>query len=110
MTDDEIRIAVSESVGWMCIGPCTCGHKEPCGLHPDPHRASGRIHLPNYLEDLNAIHAVEKTLTFAEAGEYERLLAAVSKPRDGSCPTPSYHYSARQRCEAYLRTIGKWRE
>lgn len=92
MTDDEIMIVVAQSVGWKRVRQHWELNEEMAFLNDSP------------------MHWVEKTLTFDQAGEYERLLAAVSKPRDGSCPPPSYHYSARQRCEAYLRTIGKWRE
>lgn len=59
--------------------------------------------LPDYLDDLNAMHEAEKTLrnqfTLQEE-EYWRRLQHVE-------PHPIYATAA-QRAEAFLKTIGKW--
>lgn len=57
--------------------------------------------VPNYTEDLNAMHEAEKTLD--EPDSYEEQLIEV-------CGGRSYmwHASAKQRAEAFLRSLGQW--
>lgn len=61
---------------------------------------------PNYCNDLNAMHEVEKTLSetnmFVMAHHIEQLVS-----RHGQ---HYFHATARQRAEAFLRTLGKWEE
>lgn len=70
--------------------------------------------LPDYLNDLNAMHEAESHLgcvldTDGDGeleSDYERQLAQVMKPRGWRI----YYATAAQRAEAFLRTIGKWEE
>jgi hypothetical protein len=109
MTPDEINRAIAESVGWKpttdsgwCMGP----DGEPI------------ITPPNYHGDLNAIQeAVAESFTSNESLDaFAENLAVVIF---GSYPDALLRYSdaammvnatAPQRCEAYLKTIGKWRD
>jgi hypothetical protein len=73
---------------------------------------------PNYTNDLNAMHDAEKTLTQAQCGPYVEMTCSVQaydaaddvmdemivKP----CEHMWFHSTARQRAEAFLRTLGKW--
>lgn len=73
--------------------------------------------LPDYPNDLNAMHEAEKVLTGRDSEEYALMLSRVC---DGQRPDAYKHWSdiaggttsatAAQRCEAFLRTIGKWDE
>lgn len=57
------------------------------------------------LSDLNEMHEVEKVLGPVERLQYENWLAAL---RVNSAYTSSC--TASQRAEAFLRTIGKWKD
>jgi hypothetical protein len=62
--------------------------------------------LPDYLNDLNACHEMEKALgPFGTKlwHDYTMLLGGIMAGEQ-------VHAAAAQRCEAFLRTIGKWVE
>ena len=66
--------------------------------------------LPNYLNDLNAMHDAEE-LFYAKSDTLE----GAERMRDYSkwlCRIAKYplHATATQRAEAFIRTIGKWEE
>lgn len=58
-------------------------------------------YLPDYLNDLNAIHEAEKLIMDESSIIYVEYLGQIS------CP---WHATAAQRAEALLKTIGKWEE
>ncbi len=93
MTDEQINIAIAEHCGWTNIGPYyrwrnVEGFREP---------------LPDYRNDLNAMHEAEKHLNTKALWETykEHMLNWMTEP---VCAT------ARQKSEAFLRTVGKWEE
>jgi len=94
MTNEQINAAIAEA----------CGRKRrPDGdWYPD-NGSAGTQAIPNYCMDLNAMHEAEKGLEDPDC--YEEWLADV-------CGGTSYlfHATARQRAEAFLRTLGKWEE
>lgn len=127
MTNEQINIAIAESLGWKvrwqnkggapALENKPAGHcwavwtnTNGCGLDSnyDP------IFPPNYTADLNACHEFEKTLDDDLDLDYSGNLESVTGTRWGA--NNSYDMSkyrsatACQRCEAYLRTIGKWIE
>ena len=61
--------------------------------------------VPDYLNDLNACHTMEKTLTESQGHTYKFKLHGFKSIQVG---LNSWHATAKQRCEAYLKTIGKW--
>ena len=102
MTDKQINTAIAEACGWRKEDgvymwtangiDCTC---------PE---------LWDWANDLNAMHEAEKVLVprscnnFSENWwNYSKNLACISDGR-------SIHATARQRAEAFLRTLGKWEE
>lgn len=108
MTDKQINAAIAESLGWnrrewidkkgrSCSGWRTPSGKE-LGGHP-----------PNYTSDLNACHEFEKKLSLRDRADYTSWLYE-SSLNLGTATWESAHATARQRCEAYLRTLGKWIE
>jgi hypothetical protein len=101
MTPEEQQIVIAEACGWKCKCGCSASI-----------RSSSCDELPDYLNDLNAMHEVEKVLTFDQAGIYERTLAAIQLRQTGigNCSPPRYHVTAAQRAEAFLRTKGLWKE
>jgi len=92
MTPEQQRIAIAKSVGIY--------------LHDGDHAPSNYVFvtdLPDYLNDLNAIHNVEKKLKGMQWLNYVDSLLDVC-----GCETPTITATAAQRAESYLRTIGKW--
>jgi hypothetical protein len=57
---------------------------------------------PNFATDLNAMHGAEKVLAQAQTDEYIAVL--FDSTYEATLAT------ARQRAEAFLRTLGKWEE
>ncbi len=64
--------------------------------------------LPDYFNDLNAMHEAEKVLTESQQMPYRTALFCTEEV------DYSYfkliHATAAQRAEAFLRTIGKWED
>ena len=109
MTDEQINIAIAEACGWARIrlplaGPRLASpmmQKSPmyCASIPDTEPS------PNYCNDLNAIHEAELA-TFKTGGAWGEYFDYLSIVCDlGNDPITA---TARQRSEAFLKTIGKW--
>jgi uncharacterized protein YdeI (YjbR/CyaY-like superfamily) len=102
MTQEKQRIAIAEACGFR---PKTDRHK-PMWVTPDSRTlVTMPDHLPNYLNDLNAMHEAEKGLDATRQNEYSYQLEAACCPREYG-----WHATAAQRAEAFLRTIDKWEE
>ena len=96
MTDEQINAAIAEACGWKAKG------KNWLTPNGTPVFASD---VPNYCADLNAMHEAEKVLTeHQNESIYPRSLGAWRNP------TKPIYATARQRAEAFLRTLGKWEE
>jgi len=109
MTEEQQRIAIAEACGWKLSPP----NLEYKWLNPDTKWSEPE--LPDYLNDLNAMHEAEKVLTpkyqpakgESQWGEYLGWLGfcGENKTREVyECVTAT----AAQRAEAFLRTIEKW--
>lgn len=136
MTDRKINKAIAEHLGWKPIvkqwfcskdggesGWLFDDHKEKCeeylkNIKENDWRYGSTIHPsmslpPKYCEDLNLMHEAEKSLTDKEQKEYAfQLLLLLC---DGSAVDLSETFillnaSAKQRAEAFLKTVGKWEE
>ena len=118
MTPDEINIAIAESVGWSRAIIGTQSKSDPIPRGWRTPKGSERTKLPDYYHDLNAIHEVEAGLDDDAHAKYRAWLAAVVSLRTDTkmflMSKNEYRLwfsaTAPQRCEAYLRTIGKWKE
>ena len=84
MTNEQINITIEE-----IIRPA---------LH-------GNIYRPtrDFCNDLNAMHEAEKVLNKEQWVAYGRELSRLNV-------FPMVHATAKQRAEAFLRTLGKWEE
>lgn len=106
MTDEQINIEIAQHLGWRAIafsyGIGVIGIP-PARNECDP------VHLKSVMwtADLNAMHEAEKVLTKAQWGDFVEHLTtdfySVSDAWKDAC-----HATARQRAEAFLRTLGKW--
>ena len=99
MNKEAQRIAIAESVG--------------IHLHDGDHAPSNYMFvtdLPDYLNDLNAMHEVEKILSDNNRMKFRGELVEMMRPKYGfeSACLLAIHATAAQRAEAYIRTIGKW--
>lgn len=107
MTDEQINIAIAESLGWESCGMASTGKLMG-------YKTEEWEQVPDYTADLNVCHEFEKTLDDDLDLDYSENLESVTGTRWGA--NNSYDMSkyrsatARQRCEAYLRTIEKWKE
>lgn len=98
MTDNEINIAIAEACGWTV----ELSHLQS-GI--DAIRDGKRKPLPDYINDLNAMHDAEKVLDTLQQGFFWDYL----KDMTGE-GFEQLHATARQRAEAFLRTLGRWKE
>ena len=88
MTNEQINAAIAEMCGWK-EGVERYVQNLPLMKAP-----------PDYCNDLNAMHEAEGTL----GKSLYRMEAQLKRMAGAIC----FHASARQRAEAFLRTVGKW--
>lgn len=115
LTDDEMRVRIAEACGWKVShdGPGGDWH----GLNPRIHQADdATVTLPDYLNDLNAMHEAENTLTGGDALiRYEQALRRIMTQEDKdehwtpvtlAC-TRIWHATARQCALAFLAILSE---
>ena len=118
MSDQEINKAIAEALGWSQVR--SAGHnddligKPPTNAPPTGGTlVRGGWILPDFSNDLNAMHAAEEILTPDNCLRMERELSKTCGVAggigSGTLSEMVWHCSARQRAEAFLRTLGKWR-
>lgn len=88
MTDQQINWAITEAIG------------------ADPHWKCAK----DYCTDLNAMHEAEKTLTPKNWNNFSENWWIYCKLLRVNDADEAIHATARQRAEAFLRTLGKWEE
>lgn len=114
MKPEKQRIAIAETCGWHHFiindeyGPDR-------GLKPDQTASIGCVftELPDYLNDLNAMHEAEKVLVAKDDGSHAGCARYVyASHLYGLVPAgvQPFMATAAQRAEAFLRAIGKWEE
>jgi hypothetical protein len=130
MTECEQQIEIAKICGWRLRWQ-NCGggplfDKKPKGhcweVWNDPFgRALDKnfdfVLPPNCLTDLNAMHEAEKVLTTIQRLHfYQNLCDMFDRNPDGShrygavTYWEATHATAAQRAEAFLKTLGKWKE
>ena len=104
MNPEKQRIAIAEACGWK-PDKRGLGWLSPHGYYSPE---------PDYLNDLNAMHEAEKVLTDEQDLEYSEALEQVVEGRYLTNNSEDMRRlrsaTASQRAEAFLRTIGKWKE
>jgi hypothetical protein len=107
VTDKAINIAINDSLGW---GPYDRYEtREGVTWGSDMGRV-GRTRIPDYVHDLNAMHEAERKLSPKQWDEYVRNLNNGFVTFDIEDVGRLLFSAARQRAEAFLRTIGKWED
>ena len=111
MTEEQINIAIAEACGWT--------HFELITTQYTALRADGKWDIiPDYCNNLNAMHEAEATLNYEQGEQFEDELCDICvcdmENRHKEYPLPFRfavaHATAQQRAEAFLKTIGKWKE
>ena len=103
------RIAIAETCGWTEIKPqrltTGIGYYRTGKLHGVRKDGSRDYFVPNYLNDLNAMHFAEQFIRrdHDKWGLYLQFL-------NRTAPECRVHATAAQKAEAFLRAIGKWEE
>lgn len=127
MTDQEINLAIAEACGFsdchVSVWDCDLGSeavgKDDRGWYPK-HKGQ-YVRIPSYCTDLNEMHEAEKVLSPEQEVDYVERLGAMlmscayeDDPRwrnsELSSFDSTYRATARQRAEALLHTLGKWRD
>jgi hypothetical protein len=111
MTDEQMRIAIAEACGWNSIREQDYDHGYSgndvrqmwVGLSPDLNEFE---QLPDYCNNLNAMHEAEKVLTEKGVNAWWAYVAHINRNN----PTPfraesAVHATARQRAEAFIKTL-----
>ena len=94
MTNEQINVAIAEAI------------------NADPHWKCAK----DYCTDLNAMHEAERVLDYEQAELFGDTLYEMCEKENSELENPfpwrfaRAHATARQRAEAFLRTLGKWEE
>jgi len=96
MTDEQINIAIAEACGWKYVNNETHAPDGSFWWSKEPE-------IPDYCNDLNAMHEAEKVFDTALYCRYINELCDLTIKGNNSM----YMATARQRAEAFLKTIEK---
>lgn len=108
---EQQRIAIAEACGWTLV-------EDNPDHEPYWEDSKGNmigvncgLRCPDYLNDLNAMHEAEKVLkVLKDLGLYRKFLHFVVLEDPSNVSNEPAWATAAQRAEAFLRTIGKWKE
>lgn len=120
MSPEKQRIAIAEACGWRYAGPSDVKeHAVACWYAPGDMEWHQRL-LPDYLNDLNAMHEAENVLSRAQAKTFAEKMQDVCRwhcigiipdwHHDREALAHLIHATAAQRAEAFLRTLNLWEE
>jgi hypothetical protein len=97
MSDQEINQTIADLCDYNRVIPCLDANCNPFPGHDEP---------PDFCNDLNHMHQVEKHLGDPQLhDEYEEALSNVM----GNVGW-LFHATARERAEAFLRVLNKWKD
>ena len=122
MSPEKQRIAIAKSRGYIfreCEDGTVFAHDTSRGTG-EGYRGLGieskqlLALLPDYLNDLNAMHEAEKVLTVAQRIAYAFQIGVVLSGGTVGRAIPNWWFiheaTAAQRARAFLETIGKWED
>jgi hypothetical protein len=116
MTNEQINIAIAEACGWTITEVTLMPGLTDVAILPPGVSVSDEgavwkyagTGIPDFVNDLNACSEMEKRL--ATDGQIEAYLDNLTDACGGDTPVgvasfTAYFATARQRCEAFLRTL-----
>lgn len=105
MKPEAQRIAIAEACGWA--KDISINGNQTWSSRRDKLR---QVHeLPDYLNDLNAMHEAEKVLTAEQQKDYVQWLLVITVATDNPL-AHDWNATAAQRAEAFLRTLNLWND
>jgi hypothetical protein len=109
MSDEQINIAIAEACGYknVTIGVTEGAIRVVVGYK---HHTFDE-EIPDYCNDLNAMHEAEKVLTDVQSTFYWKTLSELvnnTVGHDFDNQFECIHATAAQRARAFLKTINKW--
>jgi len=111
MTQEEKRIKLAEAAGFTDIMLPMGFHQQMSDEKSKQCGGRWRFEIPNYFEDLNAVHELEKVLTDEQWLEYREELRTFSlgpiRLISQWCKA-DIHATAAQRAEALGKTLKLW--
>ena len=115
MTNEQINIAIAEACG--IVGPFENRWIKEVEMEGgltgyESYGLTGfvkdeLVFVPDYCNDLNAMHEAEKQI---RNGDWTRYCQYLAEYGGGSVRFVSVHATAQNRAKAFLKTIGKWEE
>jgi hypothetical protein len=111
MTNEQINEAIAEACGWDLFPWEVSGED---GWNQWVRSPSGELcfyegSIPDYCNDLNAMHEAWLSLSLEDKFGFDRQLQRVLlTSEDGTYWLTNA--TARQRAEAFLKTLGKWED
>lgn len=116
MSEEEINIAIAESLGWKECQHCIV-HGYKTWRYPTDNGCADA--LPNYTTDLNAMREAKNALTNKQKRKWGEIAVNITPKQDvvlycknsvsGENIFTLANLDAKQEAEIYLRTIGKWK-
>lgn len=122
MTEQEQNLAIAEFcgvelTGWYCPKCRVQVSPEEVTFYQEHDNRSGGCGegvtarpLPEYVHDLNAVYEAEEHLQSPYSVYVATLEHVCGSAGDNALAWPYIHATAAQRCEALLKTIGKWKD
>lgn len=118
MTPEAQRIAIAEACGLPVVSDGITHYLTPCILGTGKFDPDGKslTYVPDYLNDLNAIHEAEKLILAENHVGYCRAVLELVCPETKGVIVGLHagygisilHATAAQRAEAFLRTLNLW--
>ena len=123
MTNEQINIAIAESLGWRNVrkdAPHNKPWDAPLGNSPQStYKGLGFERIPNYAADLNAMREAKNALTDGQKRKWGEVAVSITPKQDvvlycknsvsGENIFTLANLDAKQEAEIYLRTIEKWK-
>jgi hypothetical protein len=100
VSDQQQRIAIAEACGWTRKKGIRAWNR------PNNNGWDCLEQLPDYTNDLNAMHEAEKVLTAEQRRSYVNCIFNLPV---SECESNTFATAA-QRAKAFLRAIGKWED
>lgn len=114
MKPEAQRIAIAEACGWK-YDEIAVSHGIPKSMAWRNKETIGPTRVPDYLNDLNAMHEAENTLNGSHLCLYASILFTVTNAGLGAQTIDHERWgllraTAAQRAEAFLRTLNLWKD
>jgi hypothetical protein len=101
---EQQRIAIAEACGW--VREFDGNYEEPEWYWIPPNDPDGDSELPDYCNDLNAMHEAENVLTNEQWWLFVEFLTEIRGGGVALCISAT----AAQRAEAFLKTLNLWKQ